>query len=77
MIVNSRVLTVKYPGIRQSVALVMRMRLGKGILWILLLIVALVVGVVIIDVLVIIVGTIIYYVEDFLGLPVPPPPWVE
>ena len=77
MIVISRVLPVKYPGVRQSVRLVVHMRLGKNMLWILLLIVALVVGVVMIDVLVIIVGTIIYYVEDFLGLPVPPPPWVD
>ena len=48
-------------------------RLGKGILWIL----ALVAIWVFMDVFVIIVGTITYYIEDFLGLPVPPPPWVD
>ena len=47
--------------------------IGKGILWIL----AFVVIWVFMDVFVIIFGTITYYVEDFLGLPVPPPPWVD
>ena len=48
-------------------------RVGKGILWIL----ASVVIWVFIDIFVIIVGTIAYYVEDFLGIPLPRPPWVD
>ncbi len=52
-------------------------RLGKGILWVLAFVVVLVVISVLMDVFVIIVGTITYYVEDFLGLPVPLPPWVD
>jgi len=49
-------------------------RFGKGILWIL----ALVVIWVFIDIFVIVVGTIMYYVEDFLGIPSPgPPPWMD
>ena len=48
-------------------------RVGKGILWIL----AFVVIWVFIDMFVIIVGTITYYIEDFLGLPLPRPPWVD
>ena len=52
-------------------------RLGKGILWVLAFVVVLVVIWVLMDVFVLIVGTITYYVEDFLGLPVPPPPWMD
>ena len=49
-------------------------RLGKGILWIL----ALVAIWVLMDVFVIIVGTITYYIQEFLGLPhLGPPPWVN
>ena len=46
---------------------------GKVILWIL----AFVVIWVFIDIFVIIVGTITYYVEDFLGIPSPAPPWMD
>lgn len=46
---------------------------GKVILWIL----AFVVIWVFIDIFVIIVGTITYYVEDFLGIPAPAPPWMD
>ena len=45
----------------------------KGILWIL----ALVAILVFIDVFLIIVETVTYHVEDFLGLPLPSPPWVD
>ena len=48
-------------------------RFGIGILWIL----AFVVIWVFIDIFVIIVGTITYYVEDFLGIPSPAPPWMD
>ncbi len=48
-------------------------RLGKGILWVL----AFVAIWVFMDVFMIIVGTIAYYIEELLGLPLPPPPWVD
>ena len=48
-------------------------RVGKGILWVL----AFVVIWVFMDIFMLIVGTITYYVADFFGLPVPPPPWVD
>lgn len=48
-------------------------RFGKGILWIL----AIVVLWVLMDVFMLIVGTITYYVEDFLGIPSPAPPWMD
>lgn len=53
----------------------MLMRLvGQGILWVL----AFVVIWVFMDVFVIIVGTITYYIQEFLGLPhLGPPPWVD
>lgn len=47
--------------------------LGQGILWVL----AFAVIWVFMDVFVIIVGTITYYVEDFLGIPVSRPPWLD
>ena len=47
--------------------------IGKGILWVL----AFVVIVVFMDTFLIILGTITYYIQDFLGLPVSPPPWGE
>ena len=49
-------------------------RLGKGILWVL----AFVAILVLMDVFVIILGTITYYIQEFLGLPhLGPPPWVD
>ncbi len=49
-------------------------RVGKGLLWIL----AFVVILVFMDIFVLTVGTILYYIEDFLGLPVPGgPPWAD
>ena len=52
-------------------------RFGKNLLLIVLLIIALVLGIVMIDIVVLILGTITYYVEDFLGIPSPAPPWMD
>ena len=52
----------------------MLIHIGKGILWVL----AFVVIFVFMDTFLIILGTITYYIQDFLGLPhLGPPPWVD